>query len=105
MLNNGKSDKDMRIKKAVTCSQNLWKHVPSVFNGQVQKDVTSKINTITPAEVKKKAESLTRSKMLDPSNPAYVKTDYGADPMTEEVQYLLHSIDPAKLGLYTQETH
>ena len=97
MLNNEKTDTDKRPKVATTLSQSLMKHVPSVFDGKPQKNLTA--NIVPPktpeklrqekVEIKQKKEKIEKGDTWQTA----VKTSPGQSPAREEVEYLLYSID------------
>ena len=97
MLNNEKMDTDKRPKVATTLSQSLMKHVPSVFDGKPQKNLTA--NIVPPktpeklrqekVEIKQKKEKIEKGDTWQTA----VKTSPGQSPAREEVEYLLYSID------------
>eukprot|EP01051_Picozoa_sp_SAG22_P000237 SAG22_NODE_4_length_44774_cov_362.122149_58_plen_524_part_01 len=101
MLNNEKTDADKRPKVPTTLNKSLMKHVPSVFDGKPQIDLTGTIvEPKTPEkakqEKKEKKEVLAKVERTPDTNPnskLFTKTQVGDDPIAEEVEYLLYSID------------
>eukprot|EP01051_Picozoa_sp_SAG22_P006590 SAG22_NODE_436_length_10519_cov_21.912188_10_plen_163_part_00 len=105
MLNNEKTDTDKRPKVATTLTQSLMKHVPSVFDGKPQIDLTGTIvEPKTPEKSKQEKEKAKKEKKevlakvertpdTNPNTKLFTKTQVGDDPIAEEVEYLLYSID------------
>eukprot|EP01051_Picozoa_sp_SAG22_P004817 SAG22_NODE_269_length_13236_cov_124.463424_6_plen_153_part_00 len=92
-------------KVATTLTQSLMKHVPSVFEGKPQKDLTQTIvEPKTPEKVNQEKEKAKKEKKevlakvertpdTNPNSKLFTKTQVGNDPIAEEVEYLLYSID------------
>eukprot|EP01051_Picozoa_sp_SAG22_P008668 SAG22_NODE_677_length_7962_cov_53.676078_1_plen_1038_part_00 len=102
MVNNGKKKGDTTIQKPTTLEKTHWKHIPTCYDGEEQVDLSGEVPPPkTPAQIreekaKKKAaiQKVQRPPQLDHSSPKFKKTKPRANPLLDEVQYVLHSIDP-----------
>eukprot|EP01050_Picozoa_sp_SAG11_P025036 SAG11_NODE_5521_length_1536_cov_47.366736_1_plen_344_part_10 len=96
LINNKKKSADTETQTPMTLTKSTvyWKHVPSVFDGHPQNDVTPAyvVPNVVPPTPKKKI--LPRSNTINAESPAYKPVPEGQDAEYDETRYYLFSIDP-----------